>query len=229
MLGNGVPQPIGGSGNCATTTILHEMGHALGLYHEQSRADRNTYVNYMEQNIDKPNHGNFDIIGSDSVGSGLYNYASIMEYGPFTFNKDGVSPSLETIPAGMVLGTSMPQYTTGDLDGIMRLYAHAPTSITRGHESHWIAGDRGRHPLHGSVRFHHLDQRFDAHIQRPDGQSNAADARRSELYFRPVERRIGECPNRHGHERTRRWHTVASHHCTLHHQLSCQFHSRSPL
>src|SRR3984885_11258830 len=128
MVGN--EKTIGGSINCTTTTILHEMGHALGLYHEQSRADRNAYVNYMEQNIDKPNHANFDIIGSDSVGSGLYNYASIMEYGPFTFNKDGVSPSLETIPAGMVLGTSLPQYTTGDLDGIMRLYAHAPSSIT---------------------------------------------------------------------------------------------------
>jgi len=126
----GMVQTIGGSINCTTTTIMHEMGHALGLYHEQSRADRNTYVNYMEQNIDKPNHGNFDIIGSASVDSGFYNYASIMEYGPFSFNKDGVSPTLETIPPGMVLGTSLPQYTTGDLDGIMRLYAHAPTSVT---------------------------------------------------------------------------------------------------
>lgn len=106
------------------------MGHTLGLYHEQSRADRDTYVNYMEQNIDKPNHGNFDIIGSGGISSGLYNYASIMEYGPFSFNKDCVSPTLETLPAGMVLGTSMPEYTSGDLDGIMRLYAHAPSSIT---------------------------------------------------------------------------------------------------
>jgi len=126
----GGTQTIGGSVNCTTTTIMHEMGHALGLFHEQSRADRNTYVNYMEQNIDKSNHGNFDIIGSSSVDSGLYNYASIMEYGPFSFNKDGVSPTLETIPAGMVLGTTLPQYTTGDLDGIMRLYAHAPSAIT---------------------------------------------------------------------------------------------------
>jgi hypothetical protein len=36
----GGTQTIGGSINCTTTTILHEMGHALGLYHEQSRADR---------------------------------------------------------------------------------------------------------------------------------------------------------------------------------------------
>jgi hypothetical protein len=126
----GGTQPIGGSINCTVTTIMHEMGHALGLYHEQSRADRNTYVNYMEQNIDKPNQQNFEIYPS-SVDSGLYNYASIMEYGPFIFNWDGVSPTLETIPPGMVLSVTTPnQYTTGDLDGIMRLYAHAPTSIT---------------------------------------------------------------------------------------------------
>ncbi len=126
----GGEQYIGGAINCTTSTIMHEMGHAMGLYHEQSRADRNTYVNYLEQNIDKPNHANFDII-EDSVGSGLYNYASIMEYGPFTFNKDGVSPTLETIPPGMVLSiTTLAQYTTGDLDGLERLYGYTPTSIT---------------------------------------------------------------------------------------------------
>jgi hypothetical protein len=126
----GGEQYIGGAINCTTSTIMHEMGHAMGLYHEQSRADRNTYVNYLEQNIDKPNHLNFDII-EDSVGSGLYNYASIMEYGPFTFNKDGVSPVLETIPPGMVLSiTTLAQYTTGDLDGIERLYGFTPSAIT---------------------------------------------------------------------------------------------------
>jgi hypothetical protein len=102
-------QSIGGSGICDTGTILHEMGHALGLFHEQSRTDRNTYVNYMEANIDKPQHGNFDIYDS-GVDSGLYNYSSIMEYGPFDFSRDGVSPTLETIPAGMALGIDLPQY-----------------------------------------------------------------------------------------------------------------------
>lgn len=71
MTGN--MQTIGGAGNCGVGSLLHEMGHTVGLFHEQSRTDRNTYVNYMEQNIDKPQHGNFDIYGS-GVDSGLYNY-----------------------------------------------------------------------------------------------------------------------------------------------------------
>jgi uncharacterized repeat protein (TIGR01451 family) len=125
----GGSQPIGGASNCTVTTILHEMGHALGLYHEQSRADRNTWVNYAASNVDKPQHANFDIL-EDEADSGLYNYASIMEYGAFEFSRYGVSPVLETIPAGMVLGTDLPQYTTGDLDGIERLYGFFPSKIT---------------------------------------------------------------------------------------------------
>ena len=125
----GGTQTIGGSASCTTTTILHEMGHALGLFHEQSRVDRDTYVTYLEQNVDKPLHGNFDKYDS-GVDSGLFDYASIMEYGTFLFARDGISPVLETIPAGIGLSTDLPQYTTGDLDAIMRLYGHVPASIT---------------------------------------------------------------------------------------------------
>jgi astacin len=128
MQGNG-SQPISGASNCTVGTIMHEMGHALGLYHEQSRADRDTYIQYAESNVDKPLHANFDILQNEAV-SGLYNYASIMEYSPFLFSRYGTAPVIETIPAGMVLGTDLNQYTTGDLDGIMRLYGFTPSKVT---------------------------------------------------------------------------------------------------
>ena len=125
----GGTQPIGGAGNCTVGTILHEMGHAIGLYHEQSRTDRNSYVTYREGQVDKPQHGNFDILPT-LANSGLYNYASIMEYSPFLFSRYGTVPVLETSPVGIPLGTTQPQYTSGDLDGIMRLYGFAPASVT---------------------------------------------------------------------------------------------------
>jgi len=81
------------------------------------------------------------------ANSGLYNYASIMEYSPFLFSRNGITPVLETIPAGMVLGSDLPQYTTGDLDGIKRLYGFATVGRYGGYQSHRVASGGGQRYL----------------------------------------------------------------------------------
>jgi len=67
---------------CFTTGIaIHEIGHALGLFHEQSRLDRDKYVIIYWDNIKEDKKNNFKKHTAliDSRGS-PYDYDSIMHY-----------------------------------------------------------------------------------------------------------------------------------------------------
>jgi hypothetical protein len=64
--------------------ILHEIGHALGFYHEQARSDRSKYVDYFEYNVKSSKRDQYDKQG-DLFGD--YNYNSIMHYGDTDFGR----------------------------------------------------------------------------------------------------------------------------------------------
>ena len=124
----GGEQVVGGSGSCTVATILHEMGHTVGVWHEQSRPDRATYVNVNYGAVIKASRSNFDIISDNEQELSPYDYASVMEYPAFSFSRNG-EPCIETIPAGMPL--SNPNgYSAADIDGIDRLYGVIPTEVT---------------------------------------------------------------------------------------------------
>ena len=60
-------------------TLRHEMLHALGLWHEQSRADRDNFVTINESCIQGDSLSQFEkASGATSVGP--YDFASIMHY-----------------------------------------------------------------------------------------------------------------------------------------------------
>jgi hypothetical protein len=129
-------QPMTGSFLCTEGTILHEMGHVIGLWHEQSRSDRDTYVTVNYQNLIKGSRFNFDIVQDNVQNLTFYDYASLMQYPAFSFTRNG-GPAIETIPAGMPVssfdGIPVPQtidYSAGDKEGIERLYGAPPTQVT---------------------------------------------------------------------------------------------------
>ena len=74
---------------CNTGNTIHEIGHALGFWHEQSRADRSAYLRIEWDNIDSKHAHNFDIHLTDGKDFGVYDYNSIMHYGPYAFSKNG--------------------------------------------------------------------------------------------------------------------------------------------
>ena len=67
--------------------IVHEIGHALGLRHEQSRSDRDAYVTILLENVDPSNHWIFN--KHASINYTPYDFDSKMHYGKnfFTINE----------------------------------------------------------------------------------------------------------------------------------------------
>jgi hypothetical protein len=138
-------QPMTGSTRCTVGTLLHEMGHVIGLWHEQSRPDRGTYVTVSYANVIKGSWGNFQSNTDDEQILAPYDYASVMHYLPYSFSANGLAV-IETIPAGIPLASyegvpanfvasnepAVPvfDYSAGDKETIARLYGAAPKNIT---------------------------------------------------------------------------------------------------
>lgn len=79
-----------GDGCYGIGTIMHEIGHTIGLFHEQSRPDRDNYIKINWNNIAPGSDFNFKIQTTDNVDSlgTPYDYASIMHYGATAFGGD---------------------------------------------------------------------------------------------------------------------------------------------
>ncbi|MDE2757191.1 MAG: M12 family metallopeptidase, partial [Acidobacteriota bacterium] len=113
---------------CGTGGIIHEIGHAAGLYHEQSREDRDSHVEVLFDNIDKRYifASNQRIRTADDIGP--YDYGSIMHYSAFGFSRN-YQPTIETIPPGIPIG-QREGLSPGDIDGIAEMYGEPPLTTT---------------------------------------------------------------------------------------------------
>ncbi|MBK7843799.1 MAG: M12 family metallopeptidase [Bdellovibrionales bacterium] len=76
-----------GAGGCGLAATVHELLHAIGLWHEQSRTDRDTYVEILYDNITEEYKSQFDIL--PGVILGAYDFTSVMHYGVKFFSKNG--------------------------------------------------------------------------------------------------------------------------------------------
>ena len=72
---------------CSFRTIMHEIGHAIGFWQEQSRPDRDNYVRINWNNIEQSNQHNFMKQTNGDVDSRCseYDYSSVMHYRTKTF------------------------------------------------------------------------------------------------------------------------------------------------
>lgn len=104
---------------CDVAATAHEMGHAIGLAHEHSRADRDSYVKILWDNIEPSQKYNFEKINFQSIGT--YDINSLMQYDSLAFSKNG-RPTI----VRKFLDLRIPRRTrisTKDAAGVRELYA----------------------------------------------------------------------------------------------------------
>ncbi|XP_017287893.1 meprin A subunit alpha [Kryptolebias marmoratus] len=116
---------------CDTKAIVeHELLHALGFYHEQSRSDRDDYVQIWWDQIEDGKEHNFNKYEDDFITdlNTAYDYESIMHYRPLSFNKNVTIPTITTsIPYfNDVIGQRM-DFSAVDITRLNRMYDCANT------------------------------------------------------------------------------------------------------
>ena len=88
-------------------TVVHELGHVIGFWHEQSRPDRDEYIEVILDNVIDGYESNFDKKKEDEVDSQEvgYDYNSIMHYDRDFFARfsgfDTILARDRSIPVGM--------------------------------------------------------------------------------------------------------------------------------
>lgn len=120
----GGKQPVSlGDGCMSKGIIIHELMHAVGFFHEQSRTDRDDYVTIVWNNIETSLRDQFDKYSLnmiDYLGT-KYDYGSVMHYGPLAFSKNG-KPTIEPKQKGITIGQRI-GFSPMDLYKVNRLYS----------------------------------------------------------------------------------------------------------
>ena len=99
---------------------LRCLAKNVGLYHEQSRNDRDNYIIIKWQNIITNNRHNFNQYLSSGLDIGSYDYCSIMHYPRKAFSSNGqdtIIPRRTTGCMGQRNGLSLP-----DIQAIKKIY-----------------------------------------------------------------------------------------------------------
>ncbi|KAG5849136.1 hypothetical protein ANANG_G00106800 [Anguilla anguilla] len=101
-------------------TVQHELLHALGFNHEQTRSDRDNHIRVLLQNVVSGMEHNFNRIDTNNLAT-PYDYNSVMQYHRYAFSKNN-QPTMVPIPNNNVEIGAATQMSYNDILRINRLY-----------------------------------------------------------------------------------------------------------
>jgi hypothetical protein len=116
----GGEQTIELSGGCDAGRTIHEIFHAVGAWHEQSREDRDSFVRIVWENIEPGEETNFIQHITDSDDVGPYDYGSIMHYERNAFTRNG-EDTIIPLQAGVEIGQRV-ALSDLDLEAVRAMY-----------------------------------------------------------------------------------------------------------
>ncbi|MFD2561701.1 M12 family metallopeptidase [Aquimarina rubra] len=145
-------QDITLANGCSTGNTIHEIGHAIGLWHEQSRKDRDQYIKVLFENIQSGKEFNFRTYQEQGQDGNEYtsslDLGSIMMYGSYAFSKNGQPTIVRT--NGNTYNAQRNGLSNSDVIGINKMYPPVTSGNTvelRGNNGKYVSSENGSKPM----------------------------------------------------------------------------------
>lgn len=132
-------------------TVVHELGHSLGLRHEHQRADRGQYVAAILENVRDGKEHNFDVLEDDTRLT-PYDYLSIMHYRRKAFCVPSLLPNV-TCQEQQVTYFDGQGFATVTTDETL-IPLHDTLPLQPGPDKKLVSGQLTKHDINGLMQMY---------------------------------------------------------------------------